>query len=319
MSTPGEREVFLRQALLSAAEAIEPGADGLQRIQARLRPSPRPLPAAWADALWTELLLRAPAGLRSAGSRLAGGLRRGWDKVVPQPGTATGHGIWSLRLLRPLAAVTAVFIVAAGAYVAFDAPQSFFPNSSNSPVGTPGSPSGGGGGASGTSSTTGRSESPVSSPGTTQSSANPVNCSAAPVLQHPGSTPPFPAASSPAVSPSPPDSTSPSTSPSPSPTPSDSGGSTPDPGAASSSPPVPSSGGQPSTNPIAGDSSPAGTGISRKVKPSPSPSASCQNAAQGQRGQAKRVKKDKAHPLATISPDSVGAVELTALAGRLPG
>ena len=61
MSTLNEREAALRRALHAAADAFEPGSDGLQRIQSRLG-RPRPIAVAWADAAWLELRLWATAG-----------------------------------------------------------------------------------------------------------------------------------------------------------------------------------------------------------------------------------------------------------------
>jgi len=69
MSTLNEREAILRRALHAAADAIEPRDDGLEHIRARLR-RPRPLALAWAEAAWTDVRLRAPAGLDSWRERL---------------------------------------------------------------------------------------------------------------------------------------------------------------------------------------------------------------------------------------------------------
>lgn len=56
MSTFSEHEAFLRRALHSAADSLEPGHDGLERIQARLQ-RPHPMPLAWAEAAWTGLAM----------------------------------------------------------------------------------------------------------------------------------------------------------------------------------------------------------------------------------------------------------------------
>ncbi len=152
MSTLSEREAILRRALHAAADGIEPGGDGLQRIQSRLG-RPRPL----RDGLGRgrrgrTCILRAPGGLQSASSS-------GWPTRRGSPGSASGPTSGDgraaarpapLSWLRPLAALgVTVFIVAAGAYVALDAQQAIFPSSAssaNSPGGNTGSGGGAGGG-----------------------------------------------------------------------------------------------------------------------------------------------------------------------------
>ena len=148
MSTLSEREAALRRALHAAADAFEPGPDGLQRIQSRLG-RPRPVAVAWAEAAWLDLRLWAPAALQTVLDRIASGGRLAWQRFGPTPRrsghrAARPHG-WLRQhgMLRPLAALgVTVFIVAAGAYVAIDAQQAIFPSSSNS--------TGSGGGNSGT-------------------------------------------------------------------------------------------------------------------------------------------------------------------------
>jgi hypothetical protein len=311
MSTLNEREAALRRVLRSAAEAIEPSADGLQRIQSRLRPVPRSLPVAWAEAVWTEIVLRSPAGLRSACSRLADSIRQGLDRLTPGPG-ATGRGARSLRLLRPLAAMTAVFIVAAGAYVAFDAPQGFFPNSSSSPVGQGGNgPSGGNRGVSGATSPSDKGVAPM--PGGLPGSVTEPNCSKspAPKKSHSSTPPASPSAGSPSNSASPTQSDTPSPTTSPSPTPTVSDTVTPDPSSSVSSPPAGNPGDP--TPPINGDSAPAGTGPRQVVSPSPS-TTECGNADQTIRNRPQKVsvKADtpSTQPTASSSPDSIGASKL---------
>lgn len=131
MSTLNERDA-VRRALLGTVEGIEPRADGLQRIQARLRP-PRPLALAWAEAVGTDLRMRVPA----AGQELLEWLRyvisMAWERFGPSSGKSGGRASRTLSWLRPAAALGAtVFIVAVGAYVAIDAQQAMFPSSSNS-------------------------------------------------------------------------------------------------------------------------------------------------------------------------------------------
>ncbi len=144
MSTLSEREAALRRALHAAADAFEPGSDGLQRIQARLG-RPRPVAVAWAEAAWLDLRLWAPAGLQAVLDRLASGARLAWQRFGPTPRRSGHRAARPLGWLRPLAALgVTVFIVAAGAYVAIDAQQAIFPSSSRS-AGSPGGSSGAGG------------------------------------------------------------------------------------------------------------------------------------------------------------------------------
>ena len=132
MSTLSEREAALRRALHAAADAFEPGSDGLQRIQARLG-RPRPVAVAWAEAAWLDLRLWAPAGLQAVLDRLASGARLAWQRFGPTPRRSGHRAARPLGWLRPLAALgVTVFIVAAGAYVAIDAQQAIFPSSSRS-------------------------------------------------------------------------------------------------------------------------------------------------------------------------------------------
>ena len=49
-----EPEDILRQALHAAAESVEPAADGLARIRARLS-TPHPMVVAWVIAAWSGL------------------------------------------------------------------------------------------------------------------------------------------------------------------------------------------------------------------------------------------------------------------------
>jgi hypothetical protein len=148
MSTLSEREAALRRALHAAADAFEPGSDGLQLIQSRLG-RPRPLAVAWAEAAWLDLRLWAPAGLQAVLDRLASGARLAWQRFGPTPRRPGHRASRPLGWLRPLAALgVTVFIVAAGAYVAIDAQQAIFPSSASS-AGSSGGGSGTGGHAKG--------------------------------------------------------------------------------------------------------------------------------------------------------------------------
>ena len=207
MSSMNDRDA-LRRAL-QLADGIEPRADALQRIQARLR-APRPLVAAWAETTWTYLQMRVTDHLQ----RLLGWLRSVADLVRERLGPnsrASGHrAARGNGWLRPAAVLGAtVFVVAVGTYVAIDAQQGLSPSAANALHNRGGGSGPGGGG--GNAST--NAHSPSAFP---RSSSSP---SASPTCTSPkssASTPPTPATSpsSPSASPS-----ATSISPSPSPTP----------------------------------------------------------------------------------------------------
>jgi hypothetical protein len=162
MSTLNEREAALRRALHAAADAFEPGSDGLQRIQSRLG-RPRPIVVAWAEAAWLDVRLWAPAALQAVLDRLASGGRLAWQRFGPMPRRSGHRASRSLGWLRPLAALgVTVFIVAAGAYVAIDAQQAIFPSSSNSSGSTGGGSGAGGHARGGPGSTENRTQSTFS-------------------------------------------------------------------------------------------------------------------------------------------------------------
>lgn len=214
MSTLSEREAALRRALLAAAEQIEPAPDSLQRIQARLRP-PQPLVIAWLQGLWASLILRAPSGLQAAGHRVASAARPVLDGLRGRPDPAHGANR-SMGWVRPVAAMSvAVFVIAAGAYVAFSGSTFLGSPAGQNSVTSPGggnSVPGGGGRSKGT-------ESPLSNSASTDPDTSPsasVSAAPCPSTSVKSSSPPAP--SSPAQS-SPPSSPSPTVSPpSPSPT-----------------------------------------------------------------------------------------------------
>jgi hypothetical protein len=131
MSTLNERDA-VRRALFGAVEGVEPRADGLQRIQARLRP-PRPLALAWAEAVGTDLRMRVPAAGQGLLEWLRSVISMAWERFGPRSGMSGSRTSRTLSWLRPAAALgVTVFIVAVGAYVAIDAQQAMFPSSSNS-------------------------------------------------------------------------------------------------------------------------------------------------------------------------------------------
>jgi len=130
MSTINEREALRRAFHL--ADGIEPGADGLQRIQARLRP-PRPLALAWAEASWTYLRMRIPDELQRLWEWLLSVTGRAWERFGPKSGTTGGVASRTIGWLRPAAVLgVTIFVVALGTYVAIDAQQAINPSASNS-------------------------------------------------------------------------------------------------------------------------------------------------------------------------------------------
>src|ERR1700722_9267878 len=161
MSTFTDREDFLRRALRAAVDGIEPGADGLQRIQGRLG-RPRPLAVAWAEAVWTDIFLRAPGGFHSASEWVARVAQLAWERFGPTTRTGGGRAARSMRWIRPLAALGgSVSIVAAGAYIALDAQQAIFPPSASSANSSGGNPGSGGGAGLGSGSVATKSHGPV--------------------------------------------------------------------------------------------------------------------------------------------------------------
>jgi hypothetical protein len=303
MSTLSEHEAILRRALRATAEAIEPGRDGLDRIQARLRP-PRPLLVAWIEALWTDLVLRAPVSLHAAQLRLSHALRSAWDRFGPAAGaTGPGRAHPSLGWLRPLAAMSvAVFVVAAGAYVAIEVPQAVSPNSSNAPYAHNGGTSSTGGNLSGpqTAGSQASSFPPVAGLVNPSGPAGGSDCKTAaikPPSISAGTTPSPSTSPSTSTSPSPSPSTSPSQTGTPSPSPSGSSTSSPDPSSSASTAATDSAAGQASANasenPSSGSDATVASTLSstmRAGKASPSPCGSTSSAAKGSPGASSAAK-----------------------------
>src|SRR5215472_10900523 len=109
----------LRSILHAAAEQVEPCADGLERIQARLT-RPYPLPVAWATTTWTRLSLHLPVGFRELFDRVVLECRAVWERFVPEKARhAMAPRPQRYGWLRPVAAMaTAVSVVAAVVYMA---------------------------------------------------------------------------------------------------------------------------------------------------------------------------------------------------------
>jgi hypothetical protein len=155
MSTVNEREM-LRRAL-QLADGIEPRADGLQRIHAKLRP-PRPLAVAWADGAWTYLRMRVPAAFEAFVEVLRNLAGLAWERFGPSRGASAGRASRTLGWLRPAAALgVTVFIVAAGTYFAINTQQGISPSASNAVRSGSGTGAGGGQGSGSGASAQGRS------------------------------------------------------------------------------------------------------------------------------------------------------------------
>jgi hypothetical protein len=96
----GDYEGLLRRALRSAVDSVEPSADGLDRIRARLT-RPRPLAVAWATAVCSAVARRASGGLHSASVWLQSA--RLWPVAAPD-----GQRLAWVRTAAAVAAVTVI-------------------------------------------------------------------------------------------------------------------------------------------------------------------------------------------------------------------
>jgi hypothetical protein len=109
--THPEQEEILRRALHAVADAIEPAADGLERIRERLS-KPRPLAVAWLMAGWSGVAQPALLRMEPVVAEVAGRL---WERlgtwlplVIRSLGTAVARLrpvadslLAAIRLLRP--------------------------------------------------------------------------------------------------------------------------------------------------------------------------------------------------------------------------
>jgi hypothetical protein len=217
-SEPWQRDLegVLRQALRTAADSVEPGADGLDRIRSRIS-ARRQEPSDWQMAE-----LAGPAGLGSSVLRnfLPAGIasRAALHAAARRFRPGTDRIGW-YRWLRPAAALaTGVLVVLAGSWAITALPQVIASSASHSSV--PGSGGGRVPPANGTRPAAPRtgSQSPVTSPSSSSPASHPAphhgdsTASASP----PSASPTMPASSSPPASPTPPATTSPSPSPTPS-------------------------------------------------------------------------------------------------------
>lgn len=212
-------EAALRRALLAAAEQVEPGDDGLDRIRARVtHRRPMPLPIAWVDVALTKLALRVPDSFWLVWDRVAHEARMVADHFLPAQLKSD-----RLRLgwLRPVAAMSAAaFLVAVVVSMAIEVPQVIAPAgpaANHSGTGTGQQPGGTGGPGQ---PQVKRSNSP-GSPGPSAGQPSPSACPK-PTPEGTITSQPTPQSSSTSQSASPtPSDTSPGTSSTPTPTPTD--------------------------------------------------------------------------------------------------
>lgn len=252
---PASLDNVLRTALRLAVDSVEPAADGLDRIRAKIATRQNARPARWrlAAVAYLEPLLRllAPARLwlRRAGGAVA-------TRFRPEPGRSDLLG-W----LRPAAALaTGLFVVASASWAIAALPSVITTQQGNSRHFSPGGGSGTSGGAGSSSSSPGG--------GTTTYGGGP-----GPLISSSGSSP-----TCSATSPKPSQSSSSSASGSPSPSPS--GGS----GTPSTSPsPSPSPSGSPSTS--ASPTASPSAGPTQSAAASPTASAAVQASHPGRHSQ----------------------------------
>ena len=223
-------EEILRRELHVAAESIEPAADGLSLIRARLSP-PRPLAIAWLMVGWTSVgqpallrldqalvafgdLLRAMARpvlepLHPLADRLRPTVQPAWSKVRAAFGPHTESGGHQSRYawLRPALVMAAVVVVAvAGGFALSGLPRTI-QQAASSMLSNPAHTAKHGQGPN----VTGNGSKPIPTPGFVSPTPKP-SASCSPSRKHKASPSP---STSPSPSPSP--SVSPSVSPSPSP------------------------------------------------------------------------------------------------------
>src|SRR5450755_3996383 len=115
MQREHDYDEILRRALHSAADLVEPSADGLERIRARLT-TPRPAFLAWVIVGYSEAVRPVLGGLQPLVAWLQAALGPVIERFRPaRPDVA--HPQRRYAWLRPAAAMgTAVFVVAMGAF-----------------------------------------------------------------------------------------------------------------------------------------------------------------------------------------------------------
>jgi len=254
-----EPEDILRRALREAAGAVEPAADGLSQIRARLS-TPRPLLVAWLVAAWETVsqfvMLRLEPALAEIGPRLSTALRAAdtrlepvTERLRPAFGWLIAAVVWLRRMIkppasehgrpsrygwvRPVVAMAVVVLVAVMGGLAMSGLPSqiardglnVFSGSTSGSGGGGHSPGVTGGGksyspSSGTSSTSGTAPNPTANPSSSPKAKTTTKATPSPTAS-PTPTTPSPSSTSPSPT------VSPSTG-SPTPSPGDTGG-TPDP------------------------------------------------------------------------------------------
>lgn len=128
----GDLEVSLRRALIAAAESVEPRADGLDRIRAKVSAGRHRMPQRWSPAALVRADRMPLRQLAMAAAALRPILDLVVDRFRPNPGGGGRYG-W----LRPAAAVaTGLFVVVAGSWAVTDLPQVIAPTA-NSGSGPP--------------------------------------------------------------------------------------------------------------------------------------------------------------------------------------
>jgi hypothetical protein len=113
---------MLRRALHAAADSVEPSADGLERIRARLKPQPL-LSFASAVAWYSEAAARITAWVAPVLRSVLDAFWSVMDRFRPAE-RAPGEDGPRFGWLRPMAAMgTAIFVVAAGAFAIMTLPK----------------------------------------------------------------------------------------------------------------------------------------------------------------------------------------------------
>ncbi len=294
-----EQEERLRRALHAAAESIEPAADGLERIRARLA-RPRPLAVAWLMAGWTDLaqpaMLRIEqvwaklaellgVWLRPVGSLWASGaerLRPAIDRMrpaidrmrpalrrllptIPQPGAESASRTPRYPWLRLAAAIGVIVMVAfVGGFALTGLPHTIISQVAQAIAPSDGNGSGGTGHAPAVAGTGTPANSPSSGQHRASPSPNP-SCSSSPKATQGANPAPTPTVSPSTPSPTQPAPTPTPTTPTPTPTPTSTGGATS---------PAPTSGLISVTALLVADGFQTG-GPQQGTKPSPTPTPSC--------------------------------------------
>ena len=201
MSAQYDYEAFLRSALHAAADSLDPRAESLDRIRARLH-RPGFATVRWAQAAWNEIFMRAPAGLQDACYWLASTIRTAFlkfDRAI----TPGRHRSRAQSWLRPIAVMgVVVFIVAAGTYASITASNFIFPSNSGAQSSSGNPPAGHAGGPAPGASVT-HSYTPPRSGRSTPSASCKATASPTPV---PSSSPTASPTASPSPSPTPTDS-----------------------------------------------------------------------------------------------------------------